>query len=303
MESHSERIDKHRTELAELRHELEQATTGAASDSTEEDIRLLETRIADANIFIIALEKGKSRLQRSFLRVWIGNAVMFGTFILLGLYYLLGSEPGFSRDERQWLESEPGNIPGLQLAPQSSQRDAAPARNASNFSTGRLKATNKHKLKVVRSKTLTIMALAFLLSPHGALGVELYFLYQSLTGGPIPIQFMEWGGFMQSVMLAIPFSLVGLYLLGSGTSNATLDSRKELLTLPGNKRNIRFRDVESLQLNKLLTTGERSYVNNQIQVNLQNGESVSLLSHADKEQIYVDIIRTALFMRKPLILT
>jgi hypothetical protein len=60
--------------------------------------------------------------------------------------------------------------------------------------------------------------------------------------------------------------------------------------------------VESIQLNQILSTGERSYLNSQIQLNLNNGEVLSLLSHGGKEQIYVDLIRTALFMDKPAVL-
>ena len=60
--------------------------------------------------------------------------------------------------------------------------------------------------------------------------------------------------------------------------------------------------MESIQLNQILSTGERSYLNSQIQLNLNNGEVLSLLSHGGKEQIYVDLIRTALFMDKPAVL-
>ncbi len=39
-----------------------------------------------------------------------------------------------------------------------------------------------------------------------------------------------------------------------------------------------------------------------VQLNLRNGETLSLLSHGGKEQIYVDLIRTALFLDKPAVI-
>ena len=81
-----------------------------------------------------------------------------------------------------------------------------------------------------------------------------------------------------------------------------LDRRQQTITLPGNNRTLAFNEVESVQLNQVLTTGERSFVNSQIQLNLRNGETLSPLSHGGKEQIYVDLIRTALFLDKPAVI-
>ena len=107
---------------------------------------------------------------------------------------------------------------------------------------------------------------------------------------------------MQTLMLSISFTLAGLFVLFSTTSNARLDRRDQTITLPGDNRTLAFNEVESVQLNQVLTTGERSFVNSQIQLNLRNGESLSLLSHGGKEQIYVDLIRTALFLDKPAVI-
>ena len=245
---------------------------------------------------------GLSRVQRAFQRTWVGNVFLLMGLAVFAVGIMVGSGKRLTREEKQWLASHPQDIPGLLLDPAARNSHAAPTRNASNFVTGRLKPANADVLRVTRSQVLSAMGWAFIVAPQGGLAVELYHLYDALLVSDLPFQQLEWGGMMESLLLSIPFTLAGLYLLSSGTSNARLDRREQTITLPGDNRTLAFNEVESVQLNQVLSTGERSFVNSQIQLNLRNGEALSLLSHGGKEQIYVDLIRTALFLDKPAVI-
>ncbi|MFT6635772.1 hypothetical protein [Alcanivorax sp.] len=262
----------------------------------------LEKTRAGLDKILVTQQSGVSRLQRSFLRTWIGNLVLFIALAGLGLGIVTRSGNALNKEEQHWLASRPEDIPSLRLDPGAHRNATAPTRNASNFVTGRIRAVKADRLQVKRSGILSAMGLSFIIAPQGGLMVELYFLYDALMVAHIPFQQLEWGGMMQSLMLSIPFTLAGLYLLASSTSQASIDRHEQRITLPEGPRTIAFREVESIQLNQILSTGERSYLNSQIQLNLNNGEVLSLLSHGGKEQIYVDLIRTALFMDKPAVL-
>lgn len=251
---------------------------------------------------LVAQQSGASQLQRSVLRTWVGNLVLLIALAGLGIGVLTRSGNALSKEEQRWLAGPPRDIAGLRIDPGAHRSATAPTRNASNFVTGRVRAVNADRLKVKRSGILTTMGLSFIIAPQGGLMVELYFLYDALAVAHTPFQQLQWGGMTQSLMLSIPFTLVGLYLLASSTSLATLDRRSQTITLPGGNSSVAFSDVESVQLNQLLSTGERTYLNSQIQLNLRNGEPLSLLSHGGKDQIYVDLIRTALFLDKPAVL-
>ena len=262
----------------------------------------LEKARAGLDKILVTQQSGVSRLQRSFLRTWVGNLVLFIALAGLGLGIVTRSGNALNKEEQRWLASRPEDIPSLRLDPGAHRNVTAPTRNASNFVTGRIRVVKADRLQVKRSGILSAMGLSFIVAPQGGLIVELYFLYDALMVAHTPFQQLEWGGMMQSLMLSIPFTLVGLYLLASSTSQASIDRREQRITLPEGPRTIAFREVESIQLNQILSTGKRSYLNSQIQLNLNNGEVLSLLSHGGKEQIYVDLIRTALFMDKPAVL-
>ena len=262
----------------------------------------LEKTRSGLDKILVTQQSGVSRLQRSFLRTWVGNLVLFIALAGLGLGIVTRSGDALNKEEQRWLASRPEDIPSLMLDPGAHRNVTAPTRNASNFVTGRIRAVKADRLQVKRSGILSAMGLSFIIAPQGGLMVELYFLYDALMVAHTPFQQLEWGGMMQSLMLSIPFTLVGLYLLASSTSQARMDRREQIITLPDGPRTIAFREVESIQLNQILSTGERSFLNSQIQLNLNNGEVLSLLSHGGKEQIYVDLIRTALFLDKPAVL-
>ena len=262
----------------------------------------LEKTLDGLDKILATQHSGVSRLQRSFLRTWVGNLVLLIALAGLGLGIVTRSGNALNKEEQHWLASRPEDIPSLRLDPGAHRNTTAPTRNASNFVTGRIRAVKTDRLQVKRSGILSAMGLSFIIAPQGGLIVELYFLYDALMVAHTPFQQLEWGGMMQSLMLSIPFTLVGLYLLASSTSQASIDRREQRITLPEGPRTIAFREVESIQLNQILSTGKRSYLNSQIQLNLNNGEVLSLLSHGGKEQIYVDLIRTALFMDKPAVL-
>ena len=262
----------------------------------------LEKTRSGLDKILVTQQSGVSRLQRSFLRTWVGNLVLLIALAGLGLGIVTRSGNALNKEEQHWLASRPEDIPSLRLDASAHRNTTAPTRNASNFVTGRIRAVKADRLQVKRSGILSAMGLSFIIAPQGGLIVELYFLYDALMIAHTPFQQLEWGGMMQSLMLSIPFTLVGLYLLASSTSQARIDRREQVLTLPDGPRTIAFREVESIQLNQILSTGERSYLNSQIQLNLNNGEVLSLLSHGGKEQIYVDLIRTALFLDKPAVL-
>ena len=237
-----------------------------------------------------------TQLYRGLLRTWLGYAFLGIAMVVLAFCLLGRPSKALTREEKQWLASNPRDIPGLLLDPGAYRNNAAPVRGGSNFVTARIKPVKADLLRITRSRALKGMGLAFIIAPQGGLAVELYYIADALFVSHIPFSQMTWGGTMQA------FTLAGLFVLFSTTSNARLDRRQQTITLPGDNRTLAFNEVESVQLNQVLTTGERSFVNSQIQLNLHNGESLSLLSHGGKEQIYVDLIRTALFLDKPAVI-
>ena len=237
-----------------------------------------------------------AQLYRGLLRTWVGYAFLGIAMVVLAFCLLVRPSKALTREEKQWLASNPRDIPGLLLDPGAYRNNAAPVRGGSNFVTARIKPVKADLLRITRSRALKGMGLAFIIAPQGGLAVELYYIADALFVSHIPFSQMTWGGTMQA------FTLAGLFVLFSTTSNARLDRRQQTITLPGDNRTLAFNEVESVQLNQVLTTGERSFVNSQIQLNLHNGESLSLLSHGGKEQIYVDLIRTALFLDKPAVI-
>ncbi|PTY37851.1 hypothetical protein BGP77_15375 [Saccharospirillum sp. MSK14-1] len=262
----------------------------------------LSKTLAGLDKALLTIDAGQELLHRSLLRTWVGNTVLLLTLLIFGLGMLVRPAKILTAEEKRWLTSDPKTIPGLTFSPSSFRKTIAPTQNSSNFVTGRVKAVNKNVLKVTNSGILRRMALMFIIAPQGGLIMEIYFLVGDLFVEPIPFSQLQWDNIARSLLLSIPFTLVGLYLLASGTSNAQLDRNQQRIIFPGNKENLSFKDVESIQLNEFLTTGKRSYINSQIQLNLRNGDCLSLLSHAGKDHIYVDLIRTALFMKKPVVL-
>ena len=254
------------------------------------------------NAAIIGLEETNRYFYTPLIRNWIGHGFMLVIFVLMAGYALAGRSSHLTREEKHWRDSHTADIPELRVDPGAYRNGAAPLSNASNFVTGRIKPRNRHQLYITRSSTLTAMGLAFLLAPQGTLAVDIYFFIERMLNSHVPFAELQWRTLTNSLMVSIPFAIAGFYVLFFTTSGARIDRRKQQIQLDNENRNIPFQDVESLQFNKLLTTGQRSFVNSQIQLNLKDGRAVSLLSHAGEEQIYVDLIRLALFMDKPVAL-
>lgn len=251
---------------------------------------------------IIGLEETDQYFYTPLIRNWVGHGFMLVIFVLMTIYALAGRSSHLTREEKRWLESHTADIPELLVDPGAYRNGAAPISNASNFVTGRIKPRNQNQLHITRSSTLTAMGLAFMLAPQGTLAVDIYFFIERMLNSHEPFADLQWSTLSNSLMVSIPFTIAGFYVLFFTTSGARIDRRKQQIHLGTENRDIAFRDVESLQLNQLLTTGERSFINSQIQLNLRDGSNVSLLSHAGKEQMYVDLIRLALFMDKPVAL-
>jgi len=251
---------------------------------------------------MLTIKGGDSQLRRSVARTWVGNIVLFVTMVVFGLGMLIRPAKILNARERGWLSTEPDRIRGLVLKPDAYRNRVAATENSSNFVTGRIKEVNKDVLKVTHSRMLRRMALIFIIAPQGGLAVDLYYLAVDMFVEPIGFAQLQWSSLKHSLMLSIPFTLVGLFLFSSGTSNARLDRNQQNIIFPGDNKTVSFSEVESIQFNQFLTTGKHSFINSQIQLNLRNGDCLSLLSHAGKDQIYVDLIRTALFMKKPVAL-
>ncbi len=268
---------KQRQKVDEIRDRI--ARTQAQPTLSDHDrwlIAHLQKTLAGLDKVVAGQQTHSTQLYRGLLRTWVGYAFLAIAMVVLAFCLLL--DPGAYRNT------------------------AAPVRGGSNFVTARIKPAKADQLRITRSRALTGMGLAFIIAPLGGLAVELYYIADALFVSHIPFSQMTWGGTMQALMLSISFTLAGLFVLFSTTSNARLDRHQQTITLPGDNRILAFNEVESVQLNQVLTTGERSFVNSQIQLNLRNDESLSLLSHGGKEQIYVDLIRTALFLDKPAVI-
>ncbi|MCK0154597.1 hypothetical protein MWU49_12835 [Alcanivorax sp. S6407] len=245
----------------------------------------------------------QAQSQQFFLplyRSWFGNGFMLVIFALTVAMALLGKPGRLSKEEQDWLQRPLHEIPDLYVDPGAHRHQLAPPGSASNFITARLKPRNADQLAIVRSRSLTAMGLAFLLAPQGGLLFDLKTLVDTLLNTDTPFTELPWNTLSNSLMVSIPFALVGLYLLFHTGHGVRIDRRKQVINL--GDRTLPFRDVASLQLNQILTTGERTYHNSQIQLNLNNGECLSLLNHAGDDAMYVDLIRLARFMGKPVAL-
>ena len=292
-----------RQKVDEIRDRI--ARTQAQPTLSDHDrwlIAHLQKTLAGLDKVVAGQQTHSAQLYRGLLRTWVGYAFLGIAMVVLAFCLLVRPSKALAREEKQWLSNIPRDIPGLLLDPGAYRNNVAPVRGGSNFVTARIKPAKADLLRITRSRALSGMGLAFLIAPQGGLAVELYYIADALFVSHIPFAQMTWGGTMQALMLSISFTLAGLFVLFSTTSNARLDRRQQTITLPGDNRTLAFNEVESVQLNQVLTTGERSFVNSQIQLNLRNGESLSLLSHGGKEQIYVDLIRTALFLDKPAVI-
>lgn len=297
------------TNLANQKAKLQEmdddiARTRAKSSLSDHDRWLIghltksRERLAAA---IDVLEKNQQRFHQPMIRQWIGHGVMLIVFVVMGGLAISGRSAHLTGEEKRWLETDPEHIPGLQLVTNS--QPLAPFNSASNFITGRIKPRNRHELTVTRSTKLTAMGLAFILAPQGTLAVDLYTLVQTMLTTHTPLTELPWNPLTHSLMVSLPFTLAGLYVLFFTTSGVRIDRRQQQIRMETTPPPIAFRDVQSLQFNQVLTTGQRSFINCQIQLNLQDGRTVSLLNHAGKEQLYVDLIRLALFMDKPVVMT
>ena len=294
---------KQRQKVDEIRDRI--ARTQAQPNLSDHDrwlIAHLQKTLGRLDTVVDGQQTHSTQLYRGLLRTWLGYAFLGIAMVVLAFCLLVRPSKALTREEKQWLASNPRDIPSLLLDPGAYRNNAAPVRGGSNFVTARIKPVKADLLRITRSRALTGMGLAFIIAPQGGLAVELYYIADALFVSHIPFSQMTWGGTMQALMLSISFTLGGLFVLFSTTSKARLDRRQQTITLPGDNRTLAFNEVESVQLNQVLTTGERSFVNSQIQLNLRNGESLSLLSHGGKEQIYVDLIRTALFLDKPAVI-
>ncbi len=127
----------------------------------------LEKTRAGLDKILVTQQSGVSRLQRSFLRTWIGNLVLFIALAGLGLV-VTRSGNALNKEEQRWLASRPEDIPSLRLDPGAHRNVTAPTRNASNFVTGRIRAVKADRLQVKRSGILSAMGLS--LSSHRKAG-------------------------------------------------------------------------------------------------------------------------------------
>ena len=296
-----ENIASQKTKLRALEDDIARTQAKPAlSDHDRWLIGHLSKSRDQLSTLIAGLEKHEQNFQRPLLRQWIGHGFMLTVFVMMAILALSGRSQHLTREEQGWLESELNDIPQLRLSPGQVRNTAAPLSNASNFVTGRIKPRNRHSLGITRSSTLTAMGLAFLLAPQGTLAVDVYYLLDAMITTDTAFGELPWNALTNSLMVSIPFALAGLYVLFFTTGSVRIDRQRQQIQLEAGEPSIAFREVESLQLNQLLTTGEKSFVNSQIQLNLHDGRNLSLLSHAGKDQIYVDLIRVALFMDKPI---
>ena len=202
------------------------------------------------------LEVQSENFFQPLLRAWLSNGFMFLVFALTAGMAMLGKSGRLTREEQQWRQGQPWEIPGLLIDHSARRSQIAPLGSASNFITGRIKPGKTDQLTVTRSRTLTAMGLAFLLAPQGGLLFDLYVLAQAWAANT-PFASLPWDRLGNSLMVSLPFAIVGLYLLLYTGHGVRIDRRDQLIHL--DDRTLPFRDVASLQLNQVLTTGQRTF--------------------------------------------
>lgn len=294
----SEQHQKTLLKREEVMQQLE--SVQAKPNPTDHDRWLIAhlTKIADGlDVALATMDTGQQRIERESVRTWVGMGGIFLALVVLFLGFTKRSDVRLTDEERDLLQRSLATIDGIRLDAGSYRPDSAPVSSSSNFVTGRIRQQDMATLKIRGGWTMKAFAGAFIIAPLFYLAVDVGYLVSDVLERGMDAEFSMIN---DSLVMVASFGLGVLMLLVPRLSSITVDRQLQLVRFPGDNAVIPFADIASIQLNDILVTGERTFRNHQIQLNLKNGEARSLLNHAGEEQMKADLIRLARFTGLPI---
>ncbi|SDW27258.1 hypothetical protein SAMN04487960_10240 [Marinobacter mobilis] len=301
-QSHSQQMTGQFLQIQSKRTELMQelAEVQARENPSDHDLWLighLTKTIEGLDKVLGGVEAGQQRVERHYLRQWSG---LIGVFLGLGVFavvYARDPEGKLSAQDRQLIQQPLDSISGIRLDPASYRTDPAPVSGGSNFVTGRIRQHSPTELRIRGGKIIQAFAAAFLVGPLASFAIDAVYLTNDILSRGWDAEFSM---ITNSLVMLASFGLGTLLILSSGGSSVTVDGQHQAFRFLGNTDAIPFRDIASLQLNNVLVTGRHTFNNHQIQLNLKDGRSHSLLNHAGQDQMTADLILLARFTGLPI---
>lgn len=300
-QDYSQRMTGQFLQIQSKRRELlqELAEVQARENPSDHDRWLMEhltKTIEGLDKVLGSVEAGQQRVERHYLRQWSG---IIGVFLALGgfaVVYARNPDSKLSDQDRQLIQQPLDRISGVRLDRSSYRTNPAPVSGGSNFVTGRIRQHSPTELRVRGGKIIQAFAAAFLVGPLGYFAIDAGYLASDILNRGWDAEFSM---ISNSLVMLAAFGFGTIMVLSSGGSSVTVDGQHQSFRFQGSSDDIPFREVASLQLNSVLVTGKHTFHNHQIQLNLKDGRSHSLLNHAGEDQMTADLILLARFTGLP----
>lgn len=257
----------------------------------------LAKSIAGLDAVLVTMDAGQRRMEHQSVRTWAGMGGVLLAFAVFGLGFSNRADVRLTEEERALLQRSLSSIDGIKLAPESYHSHAAPVSSGANFVTGRIRQQDATTLKIRTGRMVKAFAAAFIIGPATYLAVDVGYLVSDVLERGMDAEFSS---IKHSLVLVAGFGIGVIMMLAPRISSITVDRQLQVIRFPDDKSDIPFRDIAAIQLNDVLVTGKRTFQNHQIQLNLKNGQHRSLLNHAGRDQMTVDLIQLARFTGLPI---
>ncbi|SFM32972.1 hypothetical protein [Marinobacter zhejiangensis] len=299
---YDQQMDAQRQDILSKRQELvDQLQTVEAKPNPSDHDRWLMAHLTKSieglDKVIGTVDAGQQRMARQSFRTWAGLGGVFLGLATFALVFAYRPDSQLSAEDRALLQHPLSQTDGIRLDPQSYQSEAAPVSSGANFVTGRIRQQDIATLRIQGGRMMKAFAAAFIMGPVTYLGIDGYYLLTDVLNRGMEAEFSS---VLDSLVMMASFGLGAILILNAGGPAITVDRQAQVFRVAGKQSDIPFGDVASLQFNDILVTGKYTHQNHQIQLNLKNGQSLSLLNHAGKEQMQADLIRLARFTGLPI---
>lgn len=300
-QSYNQQMDGQRLQIESKRRELMQdleqvQAKGDLSDHDRWLIDHLSKSIEGLDKILATVDAGQQRVERHYLKNWTGIAGVLLALASFALVCARNPDDKLSAQDRTLIQQPLGSVSGVDLDRSTYRADPAPVSGGANFVTGRIRQHSPTELRIRGGKIIKAFATAFLVGPIGYFVLDAVYLINDILNRGWDAEFSM---IYQSVFMMASFGLGAVLILSSGGKNVTIDGEHKVFCFREDDTQIPFHDIASIQLNSLLVTGKRTFHNHQIQLNLKDGRSQSLLSHAGKDQMTADLILLARFTGLP----
>ncbi|MCX2744715.1 hypothetical protein OO013_12605 [Mangrovivirga sp. M17] len=266
----------------------------------EIDRTRIESNESTRNTYVAVKKVQEKELRKSY-GIIIGTLALF---VLLPFLIFGGSSTkNLSNEEKTWLTIPLENIKSLALSYDKKKRDRNQDPMNINFVSKRIQIEN-NILSTKGSTQSSAMIMAFLCLPVFYFIPHLYhFFSPSNEGESLISQFDNWGVLITPVV----FLIVGIYLFLSFGPKAkfTINKSNRLIKYRSGTEMVtrKISELESIQINSFTLNSNKGHSHQQyeLQLNFIDGSVKALFNHTGKEEMYVDAIKTARFVRKPFV--